>query len=70
MEKETFESAIKKLEVITRELENGDIDLELSLKKYKEANDLLDFCTKKLKEAEKTVNKVLNDKGKFEDFEV
>ena len=70
MEKETFESALLKLEAIIRELENGEIDLESSIDKYKEATELLNLCDEKLKNATKTINKVLGESGEFEDFEV
>ncbi|MEG1015931.1 MAG: exodeoxyribonuclease VII small subunit [Bacilli bacterium] len=60
MKEETFESAIKKLEIITKELEQGEINLDESLKKYKEANELMTFCTKKLKDAEESINKVID----------
>lgn len=66
MKEETFESALLKLESIVKELENGDIDLDKSISKYKEATDLLNYCDKKLKEATKTVNMVLNENGEFE----
>lgn len=66
MKEETFESAIKKLEIITKELESGEIDLDSSLKKYEEATILMDFCNKKLKNAEKSINKVLKDKEMVE----
>ncbi len=65
---ETFETALKKLEVITRELENGEVDLESSIKKYEEANMLLQYCSDKLNSAHETVNKILNEKGELEDF--
>ncbi len=59
MENETFESALLKLENIIRELESGEIDLEKSLNKYKEATELVNFCSDKLKNAQETVNKIL-----------
>ena len=68
MENETFESALLKLEDIIRELESGDIDLEKSLDKYKEATTLVNFCSDKLKNAQETVNKILKEDGTFEDF--
>jgi exodeoxyribonuclease VII small subunit len=70
MKNETFESALLKLEAIIKELESGDIDLDKSIDKYKEATKLLNLCDEKLKSATKTVNKVLNDSGEFEDFKV
>lgn len=68
MENETFESALLKLEDIIRELESGEIDLDKSLDKYKEATTLVNFCSDKLKNAQETVNKILKEDGTFEDF--
>lgn len=68
MENETFESALLKLEDIIRELESGEIDLDKSLDKYKEATSLVNFCSDKLKNAQETVNKILKEDGTFEDF--
>ncbi len=70
MEKETFESALLKLEVIVKELENGEIDLDKSIEKYKKATELLKFCDDKLKNATKTINKVLNDNNEFEELNI
>ncbi len=67
--KETFESALLKLESIVKELESGNIELDKMVDKYKEATELLSFCDEKLKNATKTVNKVLNKDDEFEDFE-
>ena len=68
MEKETFESALLKLEDIIRELESGEVDLDKSLDKYKEATTLVNFCSDKLKNAQETVNKILKEDGTFEEF--
>lgn len=68
MENETFESALLKLEDIIRELESGEINLDKSLDKYKEATTLVNFCSDKLKNAQETVNKILKEDGTFEDF--
>ena len=70
MKNETFESALLKLESIIKELESGETDLDKTIDKYKEATELLNLCDEKLKSATKTVNKVLNDSGEFEDFNV
>ena len=64
----TFEEAIKKLEIITRELENGEIDLDSSINKYKEATALMEFCNEKLKNAHEAVNKILKPDGSLEEF--
>lgn len=69
MEKETFEGALLKLEKLVKELEEGEVDLENVVLKYKEAMELLKLCDKKLQSATQTVTKILSD-DKFEDFEV
>ncbi len=57
-----FEDAMKKLEKIVEDLENGNLSLDDSLKKYEEGIQLSQFCTKKLNEAQKKVQ-VLSKKG-------
>lgn len=50
-----FEDALKKLESIVEDLENGDLSLDAALKKYEEGVRMADFCSKRLSEAEKRV---------------
>lgn len=57
-----FEEALKKLEKIVEELEDGDLGLDESLKKYEEGVQLSQFCAKKLNEAQKKVQ-VLSKKS-------
>ena len=54
--KTTFESALRRLEEITAELEQGDPDLDNSLKKFDEGIELVKFCNNKLEEARKKVD--------------
>ena len=70
MEKKKFEDLMKELETIVKELENGDIDLEASIEKYTEAMKIAGDCSKKLDEAEKAVNKIVNENGTMSDFNV
>ena len=69
MEKENFESSLKKLEAIVRELENGDIDLDKSIEKYKEASKLVNYCSNKLKDATDTINKIMKEDGTLDNIE-
>lgn len=64
---ETFESALEKLEKIIIELESGEVDLDNSINKYKEAMDLVKFCNEKLENAIKTVNEVMEN-GEIKEF--
>ena len=52
----TFEAALSRLEEITEELEQGDPGLDKSLKKFDEGIELIKFCNKKLDEARKKVD--------------
>jgi len=52
MPKKTFEQAIKRLEEIVAELEEGNLPLEESLKIYEEGVELTKFCSTKLNETE------------------
>ncbi|MFA6465412.1 MAG: exodeoxyribonuclease VII small subunit, partial [Desulfurivibrionaceae bacterium] len=56
MSKKSFEEALESLEQITRELENGDLSLEKSLKKFDEGIKLAELCNHKLEEAQQKVD--------------
>lgn len=61
MGKQTFEVAMKRLEKIVEELEDGDLTLDQALKKFQEGVKLSRFCSKKLDETEKKVAILLED---------
>ena len=63
MAKKTFESALSRLEQITEELENGELSLDASLKKFDEGIQLADFCNTKLTEARTKVDILLEKNG-------
>ena len=63
MAKKTFESALARLEQITEELENGELSLDVSLKKFDEGIKLADFCNTKLSEARTKVDILLEKDG-------
>ena len=64
----TFEEKLNKLEEIVSELEQGNIDLDDAINKYTEAMKIAKECSKKLDDATKAVNKILNAEGNLEDF--
>lgn len=67
-----FEAALKKLESIVQNLENGELSLEQALKQYEEGVKMADICTKRLTEAQKRVEVLIKtNAGKFktENFE-
>ncbi len=55
-----FETSIKKLEVIVEKIEEGDLDLDTSLKSFEEGVALVKECQKIISEAELKVNKLLD----------
>ena len=61
MAKQTFESAMKRLESIVHELESGDLALDEALKKFQEGVKLSKLCSNKLDETEKKVSILLKD---------
>ena len=61
-----FETALKKLETIVENLENGGLSLEDALKQYEEGVKMADLCTKRLTEAEKKIEVLMKmNPGKF-----
>lgn len=65
MARKNFETALARLEEITRELEDGELSLENSLKKFDEGIKLAEFCNKKLSEAKAKVEILLNKDGEL-----
>jgi len=69
MEK-TFETALKELDMIVKELESGNIPLDNAIAKYTEAMQLVKYCSDKLTYATEQVNKILTENGELKDFEL
>ena len=61
--KEKFEQALQKLEAIVAQMEEGDLPLEEALKAFEEGVRLAQFCTGKLDEAERKVEKLIRDQA-------
>jgi len=62
-----FEEALKKLEKIVEDLENGDLSLDEALKKYQEGIELSRICNQRLDNAKKKIDILMkNKKGEFE----
>lgn len=56
-----FEDSLAKLEGIVDALEDNDVSLEESVKKFEEGIKLVKDCQKQLQEAELKVNKLMGD---------
>jgi exodeoxyribonuclease VII small subunit len=66
MATKTFEQAIEKLEAIVDELEQGDLPLEETIKKFEEGMELSKFCTDKLNQAEQKLKKLVKTEDGFQ----
>jgi exodeoxyribonuclease VII small subunit len=58
-----FETAIEELETLVDEMEQGDISLEESLKKFERGIELTRNCQKALQEAEQKVQMLVEKKN-------
>ena len=58
-----FESALKNLEEIVKELEEGELTLEKSLERYEQGVRLARFCNAKLNEAEARIDMLQKDES-------
>lgn len=65
-----FEAKVTELEKVIDELENGNFDLEDSVEKYAYAMKLAKECDEKLKKIEEKVNKIVQENGTIEDFDL
>ncbi len=63
MAEKKFEDALGRLEEIVKELESGDLSLDVSLKLFEEGIKLSRICNKRLEEAERRVEILLKDKA-------
>ncbi len=63
MAEKKFEESLARLEQIVKELESGDLSLDVSLKLFEEGIKLSRVCNKRLEEAERRVEILLKDKA-------
>lgn len=61
MAKKTFESALKQLEIIVKEMESGDLTLEKAVKKYEEGIANSRFCLEILDKTEQKITQLTMD---------
>jgi len=60
-EKIKFEKALERLEEIVTRLEDGDLELENSLKMFEEGIKMAKICQSRLSSAEKKIEKLVKD---------
>ena len=58
----TFEEALKDLEKIVEELNNGDMELEKAITAYEKGIKLKNICEERLKNAQERIELIQNNK--------
>lgn len=59
----TFEKAFSRLEVILEKMNSGEVSLDESIKLYEEADQLINFCGKKLNDAERKIQILVKNRN-------
>ena len=67
MAKENFEESMKKLETIVTELENGNLNLDESVKKFEDGMKIAKQCNNILEDAEKKITILLEEDGELKE---
>ena len=67
MEENNFEKSMESLEKIVTELENGELNLDESVKKFEEGMKIAKKCNKILEDAEKKITILLEKNGDLEE---
>ena len=67
MSKENFEESMKKLENIVNELENGNLNLDESVKKFEDGMKIAKQCNNILEDAEKKITILLEKNGELKE---
>lgn len=70
MKEMKFDELLVNIEKIIKDLESGNIDLETSIEKYSEAMKMIKICSDKLNKATESVNKILDENGNLNNFEI
>ena len=68
-QEKSFEENLAELEEIVKKLESGDIPLDTAIESFNQAMSLAKICDEKLKNAEKTITKIVKEDGTVENFE-
>ena len=65
--KETYSQAMARLETIVRQVDSNELEVDELVEKIKEANEIIAFCSEKLKKADTEIEKLLADKHENEE---
>jgi len=64
--KPSFEEAMQRLDVIVKQLETGQVSLDDSLKVFEEGVELYRFCSARLQEVEKKIERLVKTEQGFQ----
>ena len=59
--KESYNEAVEKLQAIVKDIESGELDVDVLSEKVKEASRLIKLCKEKLFKADEDVKKILEE---------
>ncbi len=62
----SFEKSMERLETIVADMENGALSLDAMIKQFEEGQSLIRFCSGKLDEVERKIERLLTGKGPVE----
>ena len=65
--KETYSQAMARLETIVRQVDSNELEIDELVEKIKEANEIIAFCSEKLKKADTEIEKLWADKQESEE---
>ena len=65
--KETYSQAMARLETIVRQVDSNELEIDELVEKIKEANEIIAFCSEKLKKADAEIEKLGADKQENEE---
>ena len=69
MKENSFEKNMEELENIVKELEEGNLDLDESVKKFEDGMKISKKCNEMLENAEKKITMVLDNNGEIEEID-
>ncbi len=61
-----FEKSMERLEAIVGDMEGGALSLDTMIQRFEEGQSLIKFCTGKLDEVERKIEKLLSKEGAVE----
>ena len=68
MEEKSFEENLTELENIVENLEKGNVSLDEAIEEFQKAMTLIKCCDSKLKDAEDTIAKIVDENNEIIDF--